>query len=199
MSKDNLKLWNEVCTTDPKTTKEIRSGGRKMTSIMAQHQLKRATEMFGPYGKGFGLKSFKMEYITGLVNDQMLATGEAIFFYPDGEFSIASSIFVQRWYDKKGYHAIDDDFAKKLQTDMTTKALSKLGFNADIFLGLYEDSKYVESTNVKYRMEEVKNHIAKINSVEDLNKYYTSNKFWGKDADIVSMFSERKSDILNGL
>lgn len=37
----------------------------------------------------------------------------------------------------------DTDALKKARTDGTTKCLSLLGFNADIFLGLWDDSKYV--------------------------------------------------------
>jgi len=39
---------------------------------------------------------------------------------------------------------IDKDWAKKIETDVTTKALSKLGFNADIFKGNWDDDKYVQ-------------------------------------------------------
>ena len=38
---------------------------------------------------------------------------------------------------------IDDNFAKKLETDTLTKAISKLGFNADIFMGKFDDTKYL--------------------------------------------------------
>lgn len=43
----------------------------------------------------------------------------------------------------KGYLKIDDDFMKKAETDLVTKALSKLGFNSDVFMGLYDDNRYV--------------------------------------------------------
>ena len=45
---------------------------------------------------------------------------------------------------------IDDNFAKKLETDTLTKALSKLGFNADIFLGKFDDIRYVEDLNKEF-------------------------------------------------
>jgi hypothetical protein len=38
---------------------------------------------------------------------------------------------------------IDDNFAKKLETDTLTKAISKLGFNADIFMGKFDDTRYL--------------------------------------------------------
>ena len=32
---------------------------------------------------------------------------------------------------------------KKVATDALTKGLSKLGFNADVFMGMFDDNKYV--------------------------------------------------------
>jgi hypothetical protein len=39
---------------------------------------------------------------------------------------------------------IDNDAFKKATTDALTKLLSHLGFNADVFLGLFDDNKYVK-------------------------------------------------------
>ena len=36
-------------------------------------------------------------------------------------------------------------------TDFTTKALSKLGFNADIFLGKFDDTKYVQQMKQEFK------------------------------------------------
>ena len=45
-----------------------------------------------------------------------------------------------------------EDCRKKLLTDITTKALSFLGFNADVFLGQHDDNKYLSQVS-----EETKN------------------------------------------
>ena len=45
------------------------------------------------------------------------------------------------WKDKN--NRLDSDAAKKATTDALTKLLSQLGFNADVFLGRFDDSKYV--------------------------------------------------------
>lgn len=153
MSKDNLSLWLSVEKTDPKHTKELKTGGRKMTAINAQYQVKNATEKFGKYGNTWGLKNIKLEYLTDLCNNQILAISRAVFYYPDGEFEIGSSILVQSWIASKSYNKVDDDFMKKLETDMTTKALSKLGFNADVFLGLYDDNRYVNDVRKEFEQE----------------------------------------------
>lgn len=143
MSKDNLSFWLSVEKTDPKHTKKVKQGARQITAINAQQQIKNATEKWGMYGGRWGLKDISLKWIEGLTNSQLLAVSQAVFYYPDGSFEIGSSIFVEQWISSKGYSKVDDDFLKKLETDMTTKALSKLGFNADVFLGKFDDNKYV--------------------------------------------------------
>ena len=156
MSRKNLTMWNKVEKTNPKYTKDARLGGMKITSINATYQVKQATEQFGCYGRGFGLSSIEYD-IVPCHNDQILAIYKATFFYvQDGErfeFPISTSIFIQQFYASKGYLKVDDNFAKKAETDMLTKALSKLGFNADVFMGQYDDKRYVATVDAEFKQE----------------------------------------------
>jgi len=138
MSKENLELWDLVQKTNPKYTKEANVKGNKITSISPQYQIKNVTEQFGSYGKNWGFKSLDFDYT--LVADFGLVILHAVFFYPDGEFPIKNA---QALFTDNAKTKIDDNFAKKLETDTLTKAISKLGFNADIFMGLFDDVKYV--------------------------------------------------------
>ena len=155
---DHLELWNKVEKTDPSHTKSVSGAGRNLTAINAQQQMKNATSEFGKYGEGWGLKDIKLDYINGLAKSQILATAQAVFFYPQGQFEIGSSILVQSFVREKewngkitpAYNNVDDDFLKKLETDMMTKSLSKLGFNADVFLGYYDDNKYVQAMKAEF-------------------------------------------------
>ena len=110
--------------------------------------------MFGPYGV-WGLKDIKHRFIDGTT----MVLGYADFVYPNiaegapsefANFPISGSIL---YVSEKG--KVDDDFAKKLETDMITKALSRLGFNADVFMGKFDDNKYVAA--VKHEFEQVSN------------------------------------------
>jgi len=139
----NTKLWDSVEKTDPKFTKRVNQRGG-FTAIGAQYQVHKATEAFGPFGIGWGVKeeSFQRYEDTGLV----LYQGTLWYKYGKdiGEVPIHSSI---------KYHAnsrVDDDFAKKVATDAMTKGLSKLGFNADVFMGLFDDNKYVSSLKKEF-------------------------------------------------
>ena len=140
----NTKLWDSVEKTDPKFTKKVNQRGG-FTAIGAQYQVRKATEAFGPFGIGWGVKeeTFQRYEDTGLV----LYQGTLWYKYGEdnGEVPIHSSI---------KYHAnsrVDDDFAKKVATDAMTKGLSKLGFNADVFMGLFDDNKYVSDVTDKFK------------------------------------------------
>ena len=58
---------------------------------------------------------------------------------------------------KKGVSAKSLDsmliFAKKAETSTMSKALSKLGFNADVFLGEHDNPIHVELMEAKARIE----------------------------------------------
>ncbi|MFQ5631094.1 MAG: hypothetical protein ACE5I1_20160, partial [bacterium] len=77
---------------------------------------------------------------------------QGVFFYTwKGEryaFPIESSI-AHSTVMKNGPR-LDDECIKKVVTDAETKALSKLGFNADVFLGLFDDSRYVDDLRKEF-------------------------------------------------
>lgn len=132
---NNLALWNQVCNTEESTTKEVEYGKRRFTAIDASYQRKRATSMWGPYGTSWGLRDCRWGYVPSEGEPRELWL-EAMFFWLGGDpFHISSDI---RWEAGK-------DCRKKLQTDVLTKALSYLGFNADVFEGRFDDNKYVAS------------------------------------------------------
>ena len=143
MSKQNTELWDSVCETDPSITTKVNQRGG-FTAIAAQSQLRTATEVFGAFGTGWGVSDERIEQW----QSAGLALYQATLWYTVGkekkEFPIHSSI---------RYHTgsrVDDDFFKKVATDALTKGLSKLGFNADVFLGKFDDNKYVNSMTQKY-------------------------------------------------
>ena len=141
----NLELWNKVEKTNPKYTKKANVGGNNITSIAPQYQIKNVTEQFGIYGKTWGFKQLNFDY--SLVSEFGLVVLDAVFFFPDGEFPIKNA---QKLFMDNAKTKIDDNFAKKLETDTLTKAISKLGFNADIFLGLFDDVKYLADVTKEF-------------------------------------------------
>ena len=144
-----MGLWNKVCKTNPDYTKKM-TYGAKLIAINAQTQRKKATEMFGPFGIGWGVKEPSYR-VLGIIEEAKkgIIMYEAILFYKwkdiEGEFPISSSI--EMIVGSK----LDDECIKKVTTDALTKGLSYLGFNSDIHEGLWDDDKYVNSLKEEFK------------------------------------------------
>ena len=155
MMSNNLKLWDSVKETDKAFTKNVSQRGG-YTSITPQYQMQEATKAFGPYGLGWGFKSIDMDY--SVIDSLGLVIVKAVFFYildgKEGLFPINNT-----WPVKQGSR-VDSDFAKKAETNTMGKALSKLGFNADVFMGLFDDPNYVDEVTNKKNMEKAEDKIA---------------------------------------
>ena len=141
--KNNLKLWTSVQKTDPKYTKQV-NFGRKFTSINAHYQVKCMTEAFGQKGNGWGVK----DEVFHTLAEHLLGYQAVLWYMQDGlkcEFDINSSIATHQRNGK-----LDDECYKKVTTDALTKGMSHLGFNADIFLGMWDDNRYVNQMKEEF-------------------------------------------------
>lgn len=137
----NLDLWDRVKTPEIKYTKKVSMRGG-FTATSPQYLIKLATREFGSYGKGFGLSESAFDY--SLLEAYRVAIHNAKFFYcVDGEryeFVITNTV---EMVTKNGF--VDTDFAKKAETNTLCKALSKIGFAADIYMGMFEDQEYIHN------------------------------------------------------
>ncbi len=165
MSKENLKLWGLVDKTSSKDVKPVSSGGRNFSSINPTSQKKKATEVFGMYGADWGVEpeSEQFEY-KEFANQTTLLVYRSIMFYKyDGKTGrlpiSANEKMAYVTQGGKGYLKIDEDSEKKVRTNAVTKGLSELGFNADIFLGQWEDAEYKA-------MRDMEDHLARTENFE---------------------------------
>lgn len=130
---DNLRIWSQVERTDPAHTKKVNQRGG-FTAISAAYQIMRATEVFGPIGEGWG-------YTTGTpIFQDSLVIVPVTLWHGDRANTFGPMFGGAEW---KNGTRLDSDGPKKATTDALTKLLSQLGFNADVFLGRFDDSKYV--------------------------------------------------------
>lgn len=150
--KHNLKLWDSVSKTDVKYTKDVNQRGG-YTSVSATYQAMTATEQFGEYGKGWGLKS--VDYDFSMLDQIKMVICKAVFFYTiDGkEHSFPINNAINPMMGAKP----DEDFCKKVETNTISKALSRLGFNADIFMGMFDDDDYVAQLKTEQDIENAEN------------------------------------------
>ena len=137
---NNMELWDKVSKTDPKHTKKVNQRGG-FTAIDAHYQIQEATREFGPIGKGWGYD------VEGYEIAQKLIIVRVTLWHGDrsnkfGPILGCSEIFGNR---------TDTDAPKKATTDAITKGLAQLGFNADVFLGLFDDNKYVQQRQQETR------------------------------------------------
>ena len=171
----NLELWDSVEKTNPLHTKNANVRGNKITAIAPQRQIKNATEKFGVYGVAWGFKSATFDY--AMLEKTGIVVFNGVFYFPKGEFPITSSISA---YKDGAMTKPDADFAKKVETDALTKALSKLGFNADVFMGLFDDHKYVAMMQDEFNkpvptkddlswVKAINNGHAKLEDLTDIN------------------------------
>jgi len=153
----NMVVWHDVEMTNPKDVKEV-SFGRKFTAIDPMSQIMKATEVYGPLGIGWGWEDeeYKLQNFdpTEKITGWMLFY-TAMFWFIDpisgtkGYFPLSSSMLLT---SSKG--KIDEDVYKKIQTDAITKGLSREGFNADVFLGMYDDNKYIAQARIEMEAKE---------------------------------------------
>ena len=147
MTKDTMKLWNAVSKTNPNYTKTVKFG-REFTAIDPHSQIMEATRAFGPAGQGWGWTVAQVEYLP--TKDAAVLVR---LWHGDKDNS------VEQWgqaglYMDKNNTKTDNDCMKKATTDGLTKCLSYLGFNADVFLGKFDDSKYVAERRAEQEEED---------------------------------------------
>jgi hypothetical protein len=142
---DNMRIWNAVQKTDPAHTKRVNQRGG-FTAIDAHYQIMSATSQFGPLGEGWG-------YDTGAP----IFEGGAIIIPVTLWHGERSNTFgpIYGCAEMTGKR-LDTDAPKKATTDAITKGLSQLGFNADVFLGRFDDNKYVAELKAEKRNEQPK-------------------------------------------
>lgn len=140
---DNIRLWSAVEKTNPAHTKQV-NFGRKITAIDPYRQIQNATAQFGPAGEGWGWEVKEVVHLP--INEVCILIS---LWHGEGKGRVEqwgqASLFIDKNEKKK-----DTDCMKKATTDGITKCLSFLGFNADIFLGKFDDNKYVQEVTKEF-------------------------------------------------
>lgn len=145
---ENLKVWNAVEKTDPKYTKAFsKAGGFSGTAINATYLIKKATELWGPIGGTWGPEVEDERYVEG-AEGTIIHVLRVKMRHPTGWLhTYGQTTFVGK--NKHGPFT-DEEAPKKSLTDAISKGLSMLGFSADVFLGLYDDNKYVSDRKAEF-------------------------------------------------
>ncbi|MGH1372946.1 MAG: hypothetical protein ACRBBW_12980 [Cellvibrionaceae bacterium] len=159
-----MHIWGHASKTDPSATKESNTNGHRHTSISGYWMIQKATELWGPLGKGWGYE---------ILEDRIDIGGPIFRQQDEQEVKVADTqthtIKLKLWYMLDGdkcelvqyghtpyvyrtkYGATTDAEApKKSLTDALKKALSMLGFCADVYLGQFDDRNYVDAVRAEF-------------------------------------------------
>ena len=169
---DKMRIWDQVCMTDPRYTKDFkRSGGFEGTAINPAWQCMRATELFGPIGKGWGWTIVQETQMDDFVGQSRIWFCKLRVWYTlDGQrYETPEQWGATEIMGKysTGRTFFDEEAPKKSVTDALSKCLSYLGFAADVHMGLYDDNKYVADARRHYEEQDkagARAHGAAINS-----------------------------------
>ncbi|WP_426784344.1 hypothetical protein [Serratia sp. 2C06] len=210
---DNLGIWNRVYKTDAKFTKAFSNNGGG-TSINGTYMVMQATKVFGPQGINWGVEIIEERFDNGAPIMRSVKQQDGNFIQeiiPNGAggylCEVNHTVKIRLWYKHSGktgeviaygctpyvYKSkngplSDGEAPKKSLTDATKKALSQLGFSADVFLGLYDDLTYRQENDAEFALknasekaegvtrmrEELDEHLAKV--AETLKGAVTANE-----------------------
>lgn len=198
-----MAIWEQVQQTDPTFTKSFKgTGGFSGTAFNSQYMWRKATELFGPCGTGWGYEILDEKYVEGshIIHKDAHSAERTIIhvlrvglWYMDGEDKRWVEHYGQTTFVGKNKYGpfTDEEAPKKSLTDALMKCMSMLGFGADVYLGLYDDNKYVEglkstekASKGKARdgFDELIKSMRACKSTEDLGLWYKKN-----DKDILAL------------
>lgn len=164
---ENTKLWDLLGRTDPKHTQQFkRGGGFKGTAIKPIWSYRRMTEEFGPCGMGWGVGEPTFQVVQGVNHEVLVYCTASIWYIPNDDRSrtvygvggdkIVTHIRANEQYNRPERWENDDEAFKKSYTDAITNALKLIGVGADVHMGMFDDSKYVNSMREEFAEEHPK-------------------------------------------
>lgn len=156
----NKKIWDSLFKTDPKFTKPITGKTYSGTSPDPYYVISRMTDEFGPCGDGWGVEILDDKIVEVPQEKAGLHYCRISLWYMNGNKKCSVQAFggTQLYYtSSKGKFIFDDDAPKKSMTDAMVKAASMIGMCGDIFMGLYDDAKYINGLKEEFRKQDSRN------------------------------------------
>lgn len=146
---DNLAIWNALGKTDPKHTKPFsRAGGFKGTALKPIWIVRQLTDQFGPVGQGWGMDRPQFQVVEAGGETLVYCTVACWAGTPDNCFYGVGGDKVSTKRQSGIFN--DDEAFKKAFTDAVGNAFKFLGVGADIHMGQFDDSKYVQQVAAEF-------------------------------------------------
>lgn len=149
---ERAALWAELKRTDPSATQPFKkAGGFSGTQIDPVWRLQRMTEQFGPVGLGWGYdimdrwrEDFTIRDRNGVASDKTSVFVQVRLWYVDEQ--TGERCYTGPQIGGTEVERATDEVYKMAVTDGIGKCMLQLGLAADIYLGLFDDSKYREES-----------------------------------------------------
>jgi len=142
---ENLQHWNKLCRPPEQALKRITAGRLTGKSdINPQWRIKVMTEVFGPIGFGWTVQITRQWSEQGAEGQLCAFANVAVKIKVGEEWSepfhgTGGSMLVAK--EGKGPHTSDECY-KMAVTDAISTALKLIGVAADIYMGMFDGSKY---------------------------------------------------------
>lgn len=175
----NLGIWFHADKIDPNYTKKDTNGGYTSLTLNSYWIFKKATELWGPVGKGWGYRIVEERFDKGhtIYHKPSLAKGVLV----ELATTTTHTLLVKVWYkshftdgEKKTYSVphyghtpyvidtkngpmTDHDAPKKSLTDAIKKCLSMLGFAGEVFMGEYDNPAYMNVVKTEFDIKNAEN------------------------------------------
>jgi hypothetical protein len=143
---DNLAIWNTLGRTSPDQTKVFsRAGGFRGTAVKPVYTEQKMTELFGPCGIGWGFSEPTFQLVPGSDGQTAVYCWLSLWYVHDGARSqpvpgVGGDMVIVK--QSSGLRT-DDEAFKKAFTDAIGNAMKHIGMSADVHMGRFDDSKYV--------------------------------------------------------
>lgn len=183
---NNLKVWSHADKIDPAYTKKDDNNNYSSLSLNSYWIFKKATELFGPIGIGWGFDIIEEREDIGhtvwiqetLKTNNPIAEGVvknhttciALWYKLDGKEGRISGVYGHTNYiykTAKGRWITDGEAPKKSLTDAMKKALSLLGFAGEVFMGEYDNPYYLEAMRTEHAVANEEEKTAIIDKKQD--------------------------------
>ncbi len=166
MSENNTALWDRLGRTNPVHTKPFkRAGGFEGTAIKPMFSYRRMTEEFGPCGIGWGVDRPDFQVVPAAEGEMLVFCTVSVWYTAPAKPSpinqqmgvtsqLSKAVFGvggDKVVGKNKYGLSSDDEAfKKAYTDAVTNALKLIGVGADVHMGMFDDSKYINTMTAEF-------------------------------------------------
>ena len=183
---NNLKVWSHADKIDPAYTKDDKNGGYSSLSLNSYWIFKKATELFGPIGTGWGFTVDEERFDTGhtiwhepsLKTDNPIALGVekthtikiSLWYFLEEKKGCIEGVYGHTKYiyrTNNGKWITDGEAPKKSLTDAMKKALSLLGFAGEVFMGEYDNPYYLEAVRTEHAVANEEEKTAIIDKKQD--------------------------------